>query len=653
MAAKKKKVSKPVMEKVTAAPKPVVNAEVASYVSKNARYVAEIMKWRKTDIMEAFKIEGQIAALKHDASKVEQVKELTAALHKAYADAKVSRNEIKKIVKDAIAHKYYDLKTCFSYEQIKYSVYLDRLNVLRENGENKVIALRSEIRDILLNSQIDKETKKSLIATNRKQLEAAKKIAKKNHEEVARIVRQAMRASREDFANYFKIVKAEKATNIMEAKKFYRDMCNTLANNHEARLKKLREKTGVDKKEKAIDLRAENVAHASRINEAKVAYREASDTAKQYKYNVFMNKYGYTGKVKNDHHPIGEWLQFKYEHYIANFNLMNWLLKNALYVIIILVFAIIACLPAAREGDGLLSPGSILTALVQVAPKIFFALGVGGLILLGGTDLSIGRLTGVGVSFTLMILTAKVGGYPDNNQIVWFNLTGAAPAVKILLALFISILFCTLFTTFAGFFTAKFKMHPFISTLAVQLISYGLFQLFWSATSSFTPDENIIEGLRGPQSILLVVYAIIAILVVWFIWNKTRFGKHIYAVGGNQEAATVSGINPFTITLLAFVMAGILYGFGGFVQAVQTGTGNFNSGYGTETDAIAACVIGGISFSGGVGKVSGAVIGALILGFLTHAFGYIGVDSNLQLLIKGIIILVAVALDCVKYLRKK
>ncbi|MCQ2796305.1 MAG: galactoside ABC transporter permease, partial [Bacilli bacterium] len=206
----------------------------------------------------------------------------------------------------------------------------------------------------------------------------------------------------------------------------------------------------------------------------------------------------------------------------------------------------------------------------------------------------------------------------------------------------------------AGFFTAKFKMHPFISTLAVQLISYGFFQIFWSATSSFTPDSGILEILRGgTSSFLLIVYAAIAILIVWFIWNKTKFGKHMYAVGGNQEAATVSGISPFKITMLAFVMAGILYGIGGFVQAIQTGTGNFNSGYGTETDAIAACVIGGISFSGGVGKVGGAVIGAIILGFLTYAFAYIGVNSNLQLLIKGVIILVAVALDCVKYLRKK
>ena len=532
------------------------------------------------------------------------------------------------------------------YEGEKYQKYVDRLNELRRDGENKVNALKSEIRDLYLNKQLDKETRKKLIAHNTAEIVTAKEVMKKNRKEVRYLVKQAMRDSRRDFKKYFIYAKEKKEEEISSARVFYKDMCSYNSIAHKKRIIEIKEKAK-DLKALKVDLKAENITYSARINEAKVERNDAYEKAKLFKYNAFMNKYGYTAKVKNDKHPFSEWAMFKFEHYIANFNLYNWLIKNALYVVILFIFLALVI----ATGGGLLSGESILTALVQIAPKIFFALGVGGLILLGGTDLSIGRLTGVGVSFTLMLLSTNV--YTDNNNIVWFNIVSAPGAVKVICALLTSILLCTLFTTFAGFFTAKFKMHPFISTLAVQLISYGLFQIFWSATSSFTPDDSILDVLRGPQSILLVLYALIAIVIVWFIWNKTKFGKHIYAVGGNQEAATVSGINPFTITLLAFVMAGILYGFGGFVQAIQTGTGNFNSGYGTETDAIAACVIGGISFSGGVGKVSGAVVGTIILGFLTHAFSYMGVNSNLQLLIKGVIILVAVALDCVKYLRKK
>ena len=561
------------------------------------------------------------------------------------------KNAIKK--KKAVESNGYDNSQDFKspYSDPKFQKYLDQIDVYRKNGESKVIALRNEIRDIVLNKQLDKETKKKLVDQNYAELKKAKEEAKINKGVVRELVLLAKTASRYEFKPYYSDVCHKVAKDKKEAREFYKMMRTNMAKHHKERLNKIKEnKPTLDKKTYQINKKSEAVTYSAQINEAKQARDEAIDTAKKEKFNAFMEKYDYSAKVGLDKHSLNEWGLYKKENYIVNFNFNNWILKNALYFVIILVFVALVIV-AGVGGNNLLSGDSILTALVQISPKIFFALGAGGLILLGGTDLSIGRLTGVGVSFTLMILSNDL--YTDINGKSWWVLTGMHPVGKVFFALLISILLCTMFTTFAGFFTAKFKMHPFISTLSVQLISYGLFQIFWSATSSFVPDETIVESLRGPQSVLLVLYAIIAILIVWFIWNKTKFGKHLYAVGGNQEAATVSGINPFTVTLLAFIMAGILYGIGGFVQAIQTGTGNFNSGYGTETDAIAACVIGGISFSGGVGKVSGAVIGAIILGFLTHAFSYLGVNSNLQLLIKGVIILVAVALDCVKYLRKK
>ena len=658
--AKKKKISKkPVkVAKKKDSPFAKVSMDEANtieiYVKKHARFVSNILEARKKDITKVFDVQREIIEVKGDEklsqeTKAEKLQALNEKLKVAKADAKVSQNTIKQTVFEAIQNNFYDLRVCFSYQQVKYQQYLDELNKLRRDGENKIIALRNEIQDIILNKQIEKKEKRELIENNLKEIKKAKANAKLMKKQVRFVLHEAMTISKLDSKYYMRLVKAGNKYDNQLSRSTYKDMCKTINEMHATRVEQLK-KDAKDKKALAVDLKAENIAYSSKLNEAKTAKNEALDRSKELRYTSFMNKYSYTGKLKHDRHPISEWFRFKYETYIANFDIKNWLLKNALYIVIILVFVALIGIAASR-GDNLLSADSLLSALVQISPKIFYALGVAGLILLGGTDLSIGRLTGIGVSFTLMILSSEV--YTDAGGVQWWLFTTAPGALKVITALLVSIILCTFFTTFAGFFTAKFKMHPFISTLAVQLISYGFFQIFWSATSSFSPDKPLLDALRGPRSILLVVYAIIAIAIVWFIWNKTKFGKHMYAVGGNQEAATVSGISPFKITILAFVMAGILYGFGGFVQALQTGTGNFNSGYGTETDAIAACVIGGISFSGGVGKVGGAVIGAIILGFLTYAFAFINVDSNLQLLIKGVIILVAVALDCVKYLRKK
>ena len=536
------------------------------------------------------------------------------------------------------------------YDDKKYDEYLSHIDHLRLNGENKVNALRDEIRDIKLNKQIEPETKKTLIAENKKQLKNAKEVAKNNRKAVRSIISSAGKSSKKEFREFFASVKKKQREEIANARHFYHEMVANFKKAHKAKMAELKAHKDENREEYKINIKTEKIAYAARLSEAKTARNESIDLAKQYKYNSFMRKYNYSSKLRNDKHPIGEWLQYKKEHYVANFNISNWLLKNALYIIIIAIFVGLVIV----SNGSILTGSSILEALVQIAPKIFFALGVAGLILLGGTDLSIGRLTGIGVSFSLMLLASQT--YTDNNGAIWFNVVGAPGAVKVICAILVSITFCTFFTAFAGFFTAKFKMHPFISTLAVQLISFGFFQLFWSGVSSFTADSDpgtTVDLLRGPNGAWLIIYAAVAVLIIWFIWNKTKFGKNMYAVGGNQEAAVVSGINPFTVTLCAFIMAGILYGLGGFVQALQVPAGNFNSGYGTETDAIAACVIGGISFSGGVGKVRGAVIGAIVLGFLTYAFNFLSINANLQLLIKGVIILVAVALDCVKYLRKK
>ena len=167
-----------------------------------------------------------------------------------------------------------------------------------------------------------------------------------------------------------------------------------------------------------------------------------------------------------------------------------------------------------------------------------------------------------------------------------------------------------------------------------------------------TIPKMIIPRINGFPTIIL--WALAAVVIVWFIWNKTTFGKNLYAVGGNPEAAAVSGISVFKVTVGAFIMAGVLYGFGSWLECIRMfGSGSAGYGQGWEMDAIAACVVGGVSFTGGIGKISGVVTGVFIFTALTYSLTTLGIDANLQFVISGIIILVAVMLDCLKYVQKK
>ena len=149
--------------------------------------------------------------------------------------------------------------------------------------------------------------------------------------------------------------------------------------------------------------------------------------------------------------------------------------------------------------------------------------------------------------------------------------------------------------------------------------------------------------------VVIVIYIIMHILL-----TKTALGRSIYCVGGNPEAAAVSGISVFGVTMGAFILAGILYGFGSWLECARmVGSGSAAYGQGWEMDAIAACVVGGVSFTGGIGKISGVVVGVLIFTVLIYSLTILGIDTNLQFVFEGIIIITAVTLDCLKYVQKK
>ncbi|HAP72643.1 MAG TPA: galactoside ABC transporter permease, partial [Lachnospiraceae bacterium] len=292
--------------------------------------------------------------------------------------------------------------------------------------------------------------------------------------------------------------------------------------------------------------------------------------------------------------------------------------------------------------------------LQQASPRMFLALGVAGLILLTGTDLSIGRMVGMGMVTATIIMHKGINTGAVFGHI--FDFTGVPTPLRVLLALIMCIIFTTCFTSIAGFFTAKFKMHPFISTMANMLIIFGLVT-YATKGVSFGAIESEIPGMIIPKINgfpTIILWAVAAICIVWFIWNKTTFGKNLYAVGGNPEAASVSGISVFAVTMGAFIMAGILYGFGAWLECARmVGSGSAAYGQGWDMDAIAACVVGGVSFTGGIGKISGVVVGVLIFTSLTYSLTILGIDTNLQFVFEGIIILAAVTLDCLKYVQKK
>ena len=284
---------------------------------------------------------------------------------------------------------------------------------------------------------------------------------------------------------------------------------------------------------------------------------------------------------------------------------------------------------------------------------MFLALGVAGLILLTGTDLSIGRMVGMGmVTATIIMHQGKNTGGVFGHI---FDFTGMPVLGRILLALLVCTVLTTAFAAIAGFFTAKFRMHPFISTMSNMLMIFGLVT-YATKGVSFGAIESPIPTMVIPKVNgfpTIIIWAVAAIFIVWFIWNKTRFGKNLYAVGGNPEAAAASGISVFKVTMSAFIMAGILYGFGSWLECIRmVGSGSAAYGQGWDMDAIAACVVGGVSFTGGIGKISGVVVGVLIFTALTYSLTILGIDTNLQFVFEGIIILSAVTLDCLKYIKK-
>lgn len=269
----------------------------------------------------------------------------------------------------------------------------------------------------------------------------------------------------------------------------------------------------------------------------------------------------------------------------------------------IIAVLIIMCVIVSIATDKFLTTNNIISVLRQISINTYIALGMTLVIILGHIDLSVGSI--VAMSGTLTV----------------------------------------------GFIVSHFKVPAFIITMAMMNIASGIAYVYTGGQSTRITDKMFIAigtGYLFNVIPLPVVYMVILIAIFSFLLSKTKFGTYVYAIGGNREAARLSGVPIKKIEIIVFTLSGALAAFAGLVLCSRMYSGQPSVGSGYELDAIAACVLGGTSMTGGKGRISGTVFGAMVIGIISNGLNLIGVSSYWQLIIKGLIIACAVLLDCQK-----
>ena len=281
--------------------------------------------------------------------------------------------------------------------------------------------------------------------------------------------------------------------------------------------------------------------------------------------------------------------------------------------------------------------------------RFLVALGVSGTLITKGTDLSAGRIIGLGGVLACTLLQRS--DYSSK----FFPMLPELPIWAVLLFV---LLLCALIGLANGFIIAKLHVPPFLATLGMQTIVYGANQVYSGSypIGGLVNDYTDVVGyfdLGFYELPFLLCIAVVMGILMWFLYNKTTHGKNMYAIGGNELAAEVSGVNTKRSKMIIYALAGAMYGMAGFLLAAKSGGASVNLGQGYELEAIAACTIGGVSTTGGVGKISGILLGVLVFELLKTSLQFLGIDPSLQFVAQGIVIIVAVALDIRKYTLKR
>lgn len=322
--------------------------------------------------------------------------------------------------------------------------------------------------------------------------------------------------------------------------------------------------------------------------------------------------------------------------------------QNAIYFVLLVLLGVIIA-----QDPSFLNLMNFSNILTQSSVRLIIALGIAGLLVVQGTDLSAGRQVGLAAVVAATMLQAM-----DNMNRVFPEL----PELPIFVVILVVCAIGAVIGLINGFIVSVLNVTPFIATMGTMIIVYGFNSLYYDAVGG-SPiagfSENFSAFAQGFfrfgsfKLSYITIYAVIATIIMWILWNKTRFGKNIFAIGGNPEAARVSGVNVTRNLLVIYTLAGVFYAFGGMLEASRIGSVTNNLGFMYELDAIAACVVGGVSFAGGVGTIIGVVTGVLIFTVINYGLTYIGVNPYWQYIIKGSIIILAVAIDSLKYAKKK
>lgn len=316
--------------------------------------------------------------------------------------------------------------------------------------------------------------------------------------------------------------------------------------------------------------------------------------------------------------------------------------KYAIVLIFIAMFIAMALL-----SDAFLSPRNLLNIVRQISVVGLIAIGVTMVIITTGIDLSSGSVLALAA-----VIVASLAQQPD-----WHDAKFPGLQLPVLVPILVSLIVGAACGWVNGALIAGFRIPPFIATLGMMTVARG-FALIYSnrPVSGLTDNFNYIGqgeifkvmpvpgqpdmGIPIPILILLAV-AIAAHIML----NNTRFGRHIYAIGGNEQAARISGLNVGRIKIGVYTIAGLLAGLAGLVLTSRIGSGQAGLGVGYELDAIAAAVIGGVSLSGGIGTIWGTMVGALIIGVLNNGLDLLNVSAYWQTIVKGSIIVAAVIID--------
>ena len=318
---------------------------------------------------------------------------------------------------------------------------------------------------------------------------------------------------------------------------------------------------------------------------------------------------------------------------------------------IVVMMAVVSVIVGATI-DNFFSGDNLNVLLSNTTVRFLIALGVSGCLITKGTDLSAGRQAALAATLTgVLVQRMDYSG----------RLFSWTPEMNMWLVLLLVLAVGTVIGLVTGLIVAYLKVPPFIATLGVQTIVYGVNLIYTNAQpiGGFTDQFKdffklrILAGGHFKGFSAYILFAILFGVLFWFLYNKTTHGKYMYAIGGNENAAEVSGVNVRRKLTSIYAIAGFMYAFAGFLMTGKSGGASAGMGVSYELEAIAGCTIGGVSTTGGIGTVSGILVGVLVFELLKVILQFLRVDPNFNYIVQGFVVITAVAMDIRKYVAKK